>query len=276
VKEFSELRTALTEGLEDLTEHVTMPPQILILRRVTVRQFANETYVALYKNDRLGLTFSIPYGDQVGTVITPVSEAQVPSRAQWRADFAKGLEDVPSNERAQWAAAVTKSKNEHKGKIAKLVAKKPVNEDDEYLSHPTSRAGKAAQKTSWMANFEKHVTKAAPQHTGKINWNDAHYHHSQGTDPQDAARKYVTSHSEHLNEDHDPIGVLRGIRDGHAMEHVKHHDGTKTRVDHVTAHALLTVHDALSPDNQKKMSDAIGHSKAKFHRIVDFAWKQVK
>lgn len=330
MKDFSKLRTELNEHLD--VSHNSMPPNILILRRKTVRQFPNHVMVALYYNERLNQYFSIPYGgDADDAVITPVS----------------------------------------------LKEAQELMEDDEYLSHSTSRAGKAAQKASWMANFEKHVVKTNPAHSGKINWNDAHFHHSQGTAPEVAAKKYTDSNptpseshfhreeAEQLNEDimdrlhyirtskisrnvpHDdgtktmdvdaetahavlrhhsqltgkaqedfeqrirgsrhtfgkaayeartgqkalggvdkhnineatnvnPIDTLRKIRDTHSMTHVSHDDGTKTHVDHVTAHMLLTVHDALNPTNQEKFGTAMKKSKPMFHKMVDLGWKQVK
>ena len=397
MKDFSKLRTELNEHVD--VSHNSMPPNILILRRKTVRQFPNHVMVALYYNERLNQYFSIPYGgDADDSVITPVS----------------------------------------------LKEAQELMEDDEYLSHSTSRAGKAAQKSSWMANFEKHVVKTNPAHSGKINWNDAHFHHSQGTAPEVAAKKYTDSNptpfeshfhreeteqidelskdtmlryvrsatknkdfltakaemargmmknpkhgdeldkkshkrtsgilratekleeAEQLNEDimdrlhyirtskiarnidHDngtktmnvqpetahavlryhsqltgnaqkdfekdvrgsrhtfsgaayeattgkkagkvnpahgnineatnanPIDTLRKIRDTHSMTHVSHDDGTKTHVDHVTAHMLLTVHDAINPENQAKFAGALKKSKPMFHKMVDFGWKQVK
>src|ERR1700675_1998441 len=78
MKEFQALRTELNKNVEDLAEHIaiansSMPPNILILRRKTVRQFPNNTMVALYYNDKLGQYFSIPYGGDAPGVVTPVA-----------------------------------------------------------------------------------------------------------------------------------------------------------------------------------------------------------
>jgi hypothetical protein len=163
MKEFTEFRTELNEGIEDLVEHVTMPPNILVLRRRTVRQFPDGVMVALYYNDKLGLQFSIPYGGHEESVVTPVA----------------------------------------------------LKEEE------------------------------------------------------------LTESSEEAAE-HGVIQRLRNIKDFHAINHITHADKTKTHVDPTTAHALLTVHDALHPDNQKKFADHLGHSAIKFNRMVDFAWKSVK
>lgn len=77
MKEFAAFRTTLQESIEDLEEHSVlqgaMPPNILILRRKTVRLFPGGTMVALYYNDKLDQYFSIPYGGDVETTITPAS-----------------------------------------------------------------------------------------------------------------------------------------------------------------------------------------------------------
>ena len=451
MKEFTEFRTELNEGIEDLVEHVTMPPNILILRRKTVRQFPDGVMVALYYNDKLGLQFSIPYGPTQNPVVTPVgleeshdlseeeqenedkawqhsvllkkhgfkydeeaANLQHPrnqygvnhfthpgghtasvnrEKGTWKHKFVQGNRYYPDSGRSHeelgallqhhhgktvkeesektapqlqdmgipdYKAPMGIDKNKapmgiptrtkwHYGKQPQVLDLQNLDEismnlkeDDEYLSHSTSRAGKAAQKSSWMANFEKHVVKTNPAHSGKINWNDAHYHHKQGTSPESAARKYTDSNptpheshfhreSEELNEgaaddkrqeqqktlwakrqkrcvwlygakqakiqadmktagskrdyddhymeeaaEHGVIQRLRNIKDFHAIKHITHADGTKTHVDPTTAHALLTVHDALKPEGQAKFVQHLEHSKPKFHKMLDFTWKNVK
>lgn len=147
MKEFTEFRAELSE--ETLVEHTGMPPNILILKRVSVRQFPG-TMVALYRNERLGLSFSIPYGENTEPLISPT----------------------------------------------------PLKEG----------RGNAAHTAKWMGDFEDHVNKINPQHAGKISWDDAHFHHSQGRTPEDAAKRYTSSHptpfqshfhrEESLNEEH--------------------------------------------------------------------------
>jgi len=72
LKEFTELRAELIDENVSVA-HTTMPPNILILRRKTVRQFPNNTMVALYFNDKLNQYFSIPYGSGVESVVSPVN-----------------------------------------------------------------------------------------------------------------------------------------------------------------------------------------------------------
>lgn len=78
----------------------------------------------------------------------------------------------------------------------------------------------------------------------------------------------------HLNED--AISHLQRVKAFNTNSPLRHKDGTQTHIDPTTANALLTVHDALHPDNQKKFADALEHSKPKFHKMLDFTWKQVK
>jgi hypothetical protein len=52
---------------------------------------------------------------------------------------------------------------------------------------------KSDKKAEWMGQFLDHVTKLAPHHAGKINWDAASHHHSQQRSPQDAAVRYVAN-----------------------------------------------------------------------------------
>lgn len=82
---------------EPIEENIStmMPPNILILRRKSVRQFPDHTMVALYHNDKFNLDVSIPYGTSSTPVVTPVKleEANTyrdrPGKAQWMAEFEK-------------------------------------------------------------------------------------------------------------------------------------------------------------------------------------------
>lgn len=282
MKEFTEFRAELSE--ETLVEHTGMPPNILILKRVSVRQFPG-TMVALYRNERLGLSFSIPYGENTEPLISPT----------------------------------------------------PLKEG----------RGNAAHTAKWMGDFEDHVNKINPQHAGKISWDDAHFHHSQGRTPEDAAKRYTNSHptpfqshfhrEDTLNEisipvatrayhgrqqrgldamnkgdystalphfkkalttmrqrskkyeredkgetvkeaviQEDAISHLQRVRAFKTSTALNHKDGSQTKVDPQTANALLTVHAAMHPDNKKKFADALEHSQGKFHKMASFSWAQVK
>jgi len=160
MKEFKDLRATLSEATESpINENVSvgMPPNILVLRRQSIRQFPNHTYVALYYNDKLDQYFSIPYGAGHTDTITPTS-----------------LKEEP----------------------------------------------------------------------------------------------------EQLHED--AISHLHSVKEFQTTKPLRHKNGQQTKVDPTTAKALLTVHGALNDENKKKFSDHLEHSKEKFHKMVDFAWKQVK
>ena len=74
----------------------------------------------------------------------------------------------------------------------------------------------------------------------------------------------------------DAISHLQKVKAFQTDKPLYHKDGSQTKVDPQTANALLTVHDSLHPDNRKKFSDALEHSKPKFHKMLDFSWKNVK
>lgn len=171
--------------------------------------------------------------------------------------------------------------------IGKL-AKEDVEEVQESVYRSSPRAEhffkgmQRNRKAEWMASFEKHVTTHAPEHTGKIQWDDAQYHYNQEHTPEDAAKKYVESHksgphSLHMTEaiEKNPIDTLRDIRDEHTMNTVRHADGTSTMVEHAMAHALLSVHDALRPELRTKFAEQIGKSQTSLEKMVDFARKNV-
>jgi len=211
LKEFTELRTELNEGVEEVEEnfipHSSMPPNILILRRKTVRQFPNNVMVALYYNDKLGQYFSIPYGGEASddrAVITPVS----------------------LKESGQWEV---------------------------------HRNGKFT--------------------TGQVetNYPVAKKHWDERTKKNEKGDKFTLvprSPNSPINED--AISHLQKVKAFQTDKPLYHKDGSQTRIDPTTANALLTVHGALHPDNRKKFADALEHSQPKFHKMLDFAWKQVR
>ena len=114
----------------------------------------------------------------------------------------------------------------------------------------------------------------------KKQYGAAIYHYAKATKTLNRrAEKYKredqgeTVKEENLNED--AISHLQKVKAFQTDKPLYHKDGSQTKVDPTTANALLTVHGALEPHNQKKMADALEHSKAKFHRILDFTWKKV-
>ena len=202
LKEFSDFRVELNEGVEEVEEnfipHSSMPPNILILRRKTVRQFPNNVMVALYYNDKLGQYFSIPYGGEAGgekSVITPVALKE--------------------------------------------------NEDDrKRFEREKQDFVKKDKELSRLARLSAEMNKKPLKENGQIQ--------------------------------EDAISHLQKVKAFQTDKPLYHKDGSQTRIDPTTANALLTVHGALHPDNRKKFADALEHSQPKFHKMLDFAWKQVR
>ena len=74
----------------------------------------------------------------------------------------------------------------------------------------------------------------------------------------------------------DVVKHLQKIKTDHQMGTIKHQDGSQSKIDVQTAHALLKVHGALNDDNKKKFSDMMGRSNHHMGKAVDFAWKSMK
>jgi hypothetical protein len=63
---------------ETLEENVLQrdPPAVLVLRRKNIRSFSNDTYIALYYNDKLNKYFSIPYSTN-SDINSPIQAEEV-------------------------------------------------------------------------------------------------------------------------------------------------------------------------------------------------------
>jgi hypothetical protein len=63
---------------ETLDENVLQrdPPAVLVLRRKNIRSFSNDTYIALYYNDKLNKYFSIPYSTN-SDINSPIQAEEV-------------------------------------------------------------------------------------------------------------------------------------------------------------------------------------------------------
>ena len=77
-----------------------------------------------------------------------------------------------------------------------------------------------------------------------------------------------------INED--AIAQLQKIKDSHQHGKVKHSDGSSSKVDVQTAHAILTVHKNLNDENKKKLSDMVHKSPAHLEKAAAFAFKHAK
>jgi hypothetical protein len=87
---------------------------------------------------------------------------------------------------------------------------------------------------------------------------------------------YVQAEETELEEAVDAISQLQKIKDSHSHGTVNHKDGTASKIDVQTAHAILTVHKNLNDDNKKKFSDMVARSSHHLKKAADFSWKQMK
>ena len=81
---------------------------------------------------------------------------------------------------------------------------------------------------------------------------------------------------EQVEEAVDAIGQLQKIKDTHQHGTVNHKDGSASKVDAQTAHAVLTVHKSLNDINKKKFADMVARSSHHMQKAAEFSWKQMK
>ncbi len=79
-----------------------------------------------------------------------------------------------------------------------------------------------------------------------------------------------------LEEAVDVVGKLQNIKDTHQHGTINHKDGSASKIDVQTAHALLSVHKALNDENKKKFSEMMARSNHHMKKAADFAWNKVK
>ena len=81
---------------------------------------------------------------------------------------------------------------------------------------------------------------------------------------------------ETIEEAVDAIGQLQKIKDSHSYGTVNHKDGSASKVDVQTAHAVLTVHKSLNDDNKKKFADMVARSSHHMQKAANFAVSKMK
>ena len=79
-----------------------------------------------------------------------------------------------------------------------------------------------------------------------------------------------------IEESVDAMTQLQNIKDTHQHGTIKHLDGSKSKVDVQTAHAILTIHKNLNPENKEKYANLVAKSKQHMQKASDFAWKHLK
>jgi len=192
MKEFEALRTELQEGIEDLTESpMLMPPNILILRRQTVRQYPGGLMVALYFNEKLNQYFSIPYGvPGVDSTITP---SVVKEDAKEDAAI-KALIDKPARTEEE------QKEYEHQKDLARFRQRNARSsrggasaglQRSQHSRGHLNEEPQVFQNGKWVQDFKNHVYRAAPDLRGQIDWEHVDRLHAKGHTPKTAARHYV-------------------------------------------------------------------------------------
>ena len=81
---------------------------------------------------------------------------------------------------------------------------------------------------------------------------------------------------EQVEEAVDAIGQLQKIKDTHQYGTVNHKDGSASKIDAQTAHAVLTVHKSLNDQNKKKFADLVARSAHHMQKAAEFSWKHLK
>ena len=81
---------------------------------------------------------------------------------------------------------------------------------------------------------------------------------------------------EQVEEAVDAIGQLQKIKDTHQHGTVNHKDGSASKVDAQTAHAVLSVHKNLNDVNKKKFADMVARSSHHMQKAAEFSWKHLK
>jgi len=74
----------------------------------------------------------------------------------------------------------------------------------------------------------------------------------------------------------DAMGQLQKIKDSHSHGTVNHKDGSASKVDVQTAHAVLTVHKNLNDENKKKFADMVARSAHHMQKAANFAVSKMK
>jgi len=74
----------------------------------------------------------------------------------------------------------------------------------------------------------------------------------------------------------DAMGQLQKIKDSHSHGTVNHKDGSASKVDVQTAHAVLMVHKSLNDENKTKFADMVARSSHHMQKAANFAVSKVK
>jgi len=288
MKDFSDFRQSLDEIAVPAG---SLPPNILILRRKSVRAFP-DSMVALYYNDKLDQYFSVPFGGTVDSAITAASmkeELHPPTKAFWEKPENRAMKAHLDAEKKRADAEAERHRKEQSAKyhshhkeivaVQDQKAQEELNEESEQLDElqtPTldSYLSKRVQQIRGGTERPPFKTyKGVSRAISKLNLRTGNPDSKKAQAAKDALNR------DPLDEQlftEDAISHLQKVVKFETNTPLNHRDGKQTKVDPTTAKALLTVHGALSKENQSKFADHLEKSKDHFHRMLDFTWKQVK
>ena len=74
----------------------------------------------------------------------------------------------------------------------------------------------------------------------------------------------------------DAMGQLQRIKDSHSHGTVNHKDGSASKVDVQTAHAVLMIHKSLNDENKTKFADMVARSSHHMQKAANFAVSKMK
>jgi len=114
-------------------------------------------------------------------------------RGEWEIDHPHDQEKARGKE---WAASqpLVFMKKPKKAAVKEEAVSESAGMDRvrEYLTRDHN--AKEEKEAHWNSQFQAHVCKLSPKHTGKIKWSEVHHFRLTGQEPVDAAQKYVASH----------------------------------------------------------------------------------
>jgi len=262
MKNFKDFRENLNESELVQESGVALPPNILILRRQSIRHFPGQTLVALYYSDKLDQFFSVPFGGDVDSLITPAAMKEE-QETILEVDLGKKDHEVIKS---------FLNKKPHPG--SKKLSTDGKKLDGNWLggSGIAHHSDKGVHLNELGSKSANQVHRAIKKHNSYDSHSDVPHHNL--VHEGKSFEQFRIQTEEVLEED--AISHLRSVKEFHTAKSLRHDDGSSTKVDPTTAHALLTVHDSLNDENKKKFSLLLKKSKPHFHKMLDFTWKSVK
>ena len=220
------------------------PPMMLVLKRKGVRLFPDGQRVAIYTNERLGMTFSVPYKTANIPGVAPMVTAEEIEQVKESVATAQKVMDR-----------------------ANVVAK--TNPDPKKRFAASGLAQKAMLRTINPTGVNTGIVRGGGNKTYRI---------VTGKVPpyQLEPKKGVSEEVEDFMESLEQVAAYASQESPKTLaKHMKFADGSKLKVSHGAAKAIHMVHGALNPENQKKFADMLTTPKG-FEKAAHFALSKVE